>query len=178
MLLCYEKEVEKLLGHASFVALLRRESLAVFASAYAFIRSRYAKRCILWPSVARELTLSANLLPPIFQDMRAGWSEDVIATDASEWGLGAVIGRFDGDVVRRCGKLNERWRFRLGLCFPGRTGAGRDRDSRRRFAWSLSGRAVRDWQEQGSCGDLGGGAKRALMDCVDVVQSWGDVTAW
>ena len=46
------KEVEKLIGHATFVALLRRESLAVFASVYAFIRSRYTKRCLLWPSVA------------------------------------------------------------------------------------------------------------------------------
>ena len=51
--------------------------------------------------------------------MRAGWSEDEIATDASEWGLGAVIGRFNSGVVKRCGKLNERWRFRLGRALQG-----------------------------------------------------------
>ena len=69
-------------------------------------------------SVARELTLFANLIPN-FQDPRSGWSEEVIATDASEWGLGAVISRFDSDVVGRCGRLNERWRFRFGAGYGG-----------------------------------------------------------
>ena len=50
----------------------------------------------------------------MFQDLRSGWSGEVIASDAREWGLGAAISRFDSDVVGRCGRLNERWRFRSG----------------------------------------------------------------
>ena len=94
------------------MALLRRESLAVFASEYAFVRSRYESPSILWPSVKRELKLFADLLPMIFQDLRAEWSEDIIATDASEWGLGAVISRGAPEVIAASGRLCERWRFR------------------------------------------------------------------
>jgi hypothetical protein len=83
-----------------------------FASVYAFVRARYESRSALWPSVKRELRLFADLLPMIFQDLRAEWSEDVIATDASEWGLGAVISRGDPAAIAASGRLCERWRFR------------------------------------------------------------------
>ena len=63
-------------------------------------------------SVKRELKLFADLLPMIFQDLRAEWSEDIIATDASEWGLGAVISRGDPAAIAASGRLCERWRFR------------------------------------------------------------------
>ena len=107
------REIEKLVGHATFIALLRREILSVFASVYSFIRARYDVRSGLWPSVVCELTLFANLIPLVYQDLRAEWTDDVIATDASEWGLGAVIARCSPLDVARCGRLSERWRFRL-----------------------------------------------------------------
>ena len=48
------------------------------------MRARYDRRSVLWPSVIRELTLFAHLVPLIFQDLRSGWTDDVMATDASE----------------------------------------------------------------------------------------------
>ena len=56
----------------------------------------------------------ANLIPMIVQDLRPGWSEEVVATDASGCGLGAMVSRFDSDVMGRYRRLSERWRFRLG----------------------------------------------------------------
>ena len=53
-------------GFVAALALLRRESPAVFASVYSFIRARYGSRAVLWPSVRRELKLFADLLPLLF----------------------------------------------------------------------------------------------------------------
>ena len=62
----------------------------------------------------RELRLFAGLLPAIFQDLRAAWSDDVVATDASEWGLGAVVSRSDPELIAASGRICERKRFRAG----------------------------------------------------------------
>ena len=108
------RDIERLVGHATFVALLRREVLSVFASVYTFARRHYERPTRIWPSFARELRLFADQLPLVFWDVKATWSPDVIATDASEWGLGAVMARADPEVIGRTGRLCERWCFRLG----------------------------------------------------------------
>ena len=77
-------DIERFVGHATFVALLRREVLRVFASVYTFARRHYERSTRIWPSVARELRLFADLLTLVFQDVKAAWSPDVIATEASK----------------------------------------------------------------------------------------------
>ena len=78
------QDIERLVGHATFVALLTREVLSVFASVYTFARRHYERPTRILPSAARELRLFADILPLVFQDVKAAWSPDVIATDASE----------------------------------------------------------------------------------------------
>ena len=59
------RDIERLVGPATFVALLRREILSAFASVYTFARRHYERPTRIWPSVARELTLFADLLPMV-----------------------------------------------------------------------------------------------------------------
>ena len=43
---------------------------------FSFARARYDVRSVLWPAVLRKLICFANIIPLLFQDMRAAWTED------------------------------------------------------------------------------------------------------
>ncbi len=55
-------QLEILVGHFASRALLRREVLAVFGSAYTFIAKHWHNHLKLWPSVRRELVWAAHLM--------------------------------------------------------------------------------------------------------------------
>ena len=68
----------------------------------------------MWPSVRRELRWARALLCFAQRDLSAAFHEEVLATDASEWGLGVVSSqRLAADVRFAC-KFSERWRFKHG----------------------------------------------------------------
>lgn len=108
------RQLERLLGHCCFLSLARRESLSVFGQAYTFVR-RFSG-CVdekpLWPSIRREFDIWDGILPLIYCDLTAPWSENVLAVDASEWGLGCTSTRIERDQVKEWGGFCERWRFK------------------------------------------------------------------
>ncbi|CAK0903327.1 unnamed protein product [Prorocentrum cordatum] len=106
------KEVEKVLGHCTFVALLCREYLSIFRSVYAFIRRLgHCTAVPLWESVRWELNTFSSLLCLISRKLQVSWSSKVMCTDASFWGFGLVCKDLDKDLVGSMGCFSERWRF-------------------------------------------------------------------
>ena len=105
------RQLEKVIGHATFICLGRRESLCVFGETYTFIRRHYDTPHRIWKSVRRELSIFIGICPLIWRDLALPWSSTVTAVDASTWGLGAVASDFQQEEVQHLGKFSERWRF-------------------------------------------------------------------
>ena len=105
-------QLERLIGHITFVSLGRRELLSIFGECYTFIRRNYKCNVPMWKSVRKELQTWDRLSPLIVQDLRSKWSEHVCAVDASEWGLGVVEATMDIGSVQKLGSFSERWRFK------------------------------------------------------------------
>lgn len=105
------KQLEKVVGHASFIMLGRREALAIFGETYTYIQRRYHYPHRIWKSVRRELQIFNGICPLIWRDLAQPWSTEVAAIDASEWGLGCTSAEFSIEEVKQLGKHSERWRF-------------------------------------------------------------------
>lgn len=106
-------QLERVLGHATFVLLARRDLLAIFSSVYAFTRRHYRDRRKLWRSAASECRVAAALVLLADTDMRAPWHPDVFMTDASLAGFGVMQARLSPQEVTTMGQWDERWRFKL-----------------------------------------------------------------
>ena len=105
-------DLEKVLGHMTFLALLRRETLVVLRACYTFIaRHRYHGAVPLWPSVRRELHHFRCLIPPISRQLRTSWYGEVCCTDTPYWGYGCVESSCDEHLVARAGRVSEHWLY-------------------------------------------------------------------
>jgi hypothetical protein len=108
------KEVEKVLGHCSFMALIRRELLAIFRATYVFI-NRFRRTLVpvpIWPSVVRELRQFHDLTPLLYRDFKRSCWDRVLAFDASLEGFGVVRVKADVGLIRDAGRYRDRRRFR------------------------------------------------------------------
>ncbi len=108
------KQLEKIIGHCSFLCLGRREAFSIFGQSYTFITryKNYPQEVPLWKSVRKELSIFDGIIPMIQRDLCLGWSCRVRAVDASEWGMGVTISDMPYDMVSKLGSENERWRFK------------------------------------------------------------------
>eukprot|EP00438_Fugacium_kawagutii_P031465 Skav222634 [mRNA] locus=scaffold10:187684:190948:+ [translate_table: standard] len=106
------QQIERLVGHITFVSLCRRESLAILGECYSFIRQHCDRVVPLWKSVRKELAMWDGVAPLLAVDLTKDISNTIYSVDASEWGLGVVTSEVDnklfGTLVKHC----ERWRFR------------------------------------------------------------------
>ncbi|CAK0898367.1 unnamed protein product [Prorocentrum cordatum] len=119
------RDVDKVLGHCTFVALLCREHLTIFNSVYSFVRRlRHCTAVPLWESVRWELNTFSSLLGMISRSMLVDWSPTVMCSDASFWGFGLVSKGFKEDLVGSVGSFSERWRFLEGSDVQSRAWAG------------------------------------------------------
>ena len=116
-------QLEILVGHFTSRALLRRELLSVFGTAYTFIARHRHTSVVLWLSVIRELTWGAHLIHLSQRSLAAAWSTTAHCFDASWWGLGLVKKCVPLDVVRDTARRCERWRFTRGQEDPCRAGS-------------------------------------------------------
>ena len=89
---CSGKTLERLVGHATFVALIRRESLSCFSEVYIFIRRFGKERGVLPPAVRKELSVFSGLIPLLVANLQAQWSPEVLMCDASFYGRGSLPG--------------------------------------------------------------------------------------
>ena len=106
------QQLERLVGHMTFISLCRREALSVLGESYTFIRRHYQQIVPLWKSVRDELEKWDGIAPLIFSDLRRPWSERLLAVDASEWGLGVTTSQIKSADSQALGGCIERWRFR------------------------------------------------------------------
>ena len=81
------RSLERLLGHAMHICLLRRELLSIFRSLYDFIYGSYFKRQRLWKSAAREARWCSCLLKLCTVNMKRPQSSGITASDASLSGI-------------------------------------------------------------------------------------------
>ena len=105
------KQLEKIVGHATFIGLGRREALSIFGETYTFVQRHYHYSKRLWGSVRRELQIFCGIAPLIWRDLSLPWCQQVTAIDASTWGMGATVAEFPLKEVVELGRFSERWRF-------------------------------------------------------------------
>ena len=117
------RAIERLLGHLSFISLIRRESLSIFSRIYRFVRGP-PRVAVMPPGVRRELLLWDALAPLLFQNLRAAWHPVVGMTDASHWGFGALEARLPPDLVGEVGRQKDRWCFSRAGDPSARSGVG------------------------------------------------------
>ena len=125
------KQLERLLGHITFIALLKRPFLSLLSACYAFARRHRAVTKRLWPSVGRELWHVCSLLPMCTANIRIPTSPIVYAGDSCRVGSATTFGGFGvcrAEWPRASaslhGKWSERWRFKHSL--PGASRRFRD----------------------------------------------------
>ena len=109
---CSGALLEVLLGHATRLMLLRRESLSILHACYHFIQTCYHRPTPLWSCVRKELSQIGALLPLLVADTRSPWYGEVFVSDASPTGLGVCSRPLDPSATRQHGRLSEKWRFR------------------------------------------------------------------
>ena len=79
------QQLERLIGHMTFVSLCRRESLSVLGDCYTFIKRNFTRSTNLWKSVRKELWQWDGLAPLIRVNMKLVWGDTIYAVDASDW---------------------------------------------------------------------------------------------
>jgi len=123
---CSGAQLEVILGHCTFAALVRRGVLCCFSAVYRFVQSSYTKVTPLWESVVEELSAFSGLLILLVSDWSSPWNRVVCATDASETGYGCTQAWCDRAEVASIGSVRERDRYLLAEGRQARLSAFRD----------------------------------------------------
>jgi hypothetical protein len=87
------RDLSSVIGKLTWAALCFRPALAAFTAVYRATRAaRLAGSAVVrvGPAVRYEINLILGLLPLLAADLRAEWHADVVASDASNVGLGIV----------------------------------------------------------------------------------------
>ena len=106
------QQLERLVGHMTFISLCRRESLSVLGDIYTLIKRHYSTVVPLWKSVRRELAIWDGVSPLIHVNMKTPWKETLYAVDAADWGMGVTTSTVRQPEAAEMGRHVERWRFR------------------------------------------------------------------
>ncbi|CAK0908876.1 unnamed protein product, partial [Prorocentrum cordatum] len=105
-------DLRALLGHCTYLGLVRRPVLSVFHACYRFV-SKVQKECApLWRSCREELEAFKGLLPMIVSDWWLPCNRWVQCSDASETGYGVSGSYWDLESLNVVGRCRERRRFR------------------------------------------------------------------
>ena len=70
------RDVSVIVGHFTFMCMIRRELLSRFRAVYVFINRSFDRRRKVWPSVRRELTWARDSLCMLESDLTRGWSHE------------------------------------------------------------------------------------------------------
>lgn len=94
---CTGLQLAQVVGRWVWAILVRRPALAVFSAVYRFIQCAQSRLFTIWHSVHRELNTIIGLAPLLLASLDSPFFSHVIASDASEFGLGVVAARCGGD---------------------------------------------------------------------------------
>ncbi|CAK0861849.1 unnamed protein product, partial [Prorocentrum cordatum] len=167
------RELQLLVAHFPWAAVMRRELLALPRACYRFIEEAGDARWKLWGSVKTELRMMCSLIVFAFTDARRSCSPIVTATDASTGEDGSDFGGFAvvqreapvADVSRAC-RIAEGWRHLVDDAI----------DARRH---ALEAYELADARMIGSCACVGAGALRSASSVSrGVVRSWESATCF
>ncbi|CAK0817142.1 unnamed protein product [Prorocentrum cordatum] len=95
-------------GHLTWSSMARREARGILNATYAFMAAAGAEAQSLWPAVRTELWRARCLLLLLVADLAAPWASRLVASDASEEGLGVRRRQAPNDLIARCGRQCER----------------------------------------------------------------------
>ena len=109
---CTSRALEKVVGHWTFAALLRRELLCSLRAVYDFIRADYRHEQPIWRSVRRELSMMRGLLVFTRRDLSGVVSTKAWAFDACESGHASVTAQLGKEQVQSMVEWHERWRYK------------------------------------------------------------------
>ena len=116
-------QLEVILGHAIYCALLNRSVMPIFHATYKFIPKHYEERVLMWDSVRHEFEAFSGLLPLCFSDWRRPWNGHVSASHASLSGYGVCSRSLDPEIAAEIGRVPEPERFRRGAVGGARASA-------------------------------------------------------
>ena len=111
------QQMEKLLGHFTWAALIRREALCIPAVCYQFMRAAYHSCLAPWTAVRQELKWMRDIIPLLFCDLGRGRNGAVLATDAQGdsqtrlGGYGITEREMGSTVASQIGIVSEKWRY-------------------------------------------------------------------
>ena len=105
-------QLEVLLGHCTFAAMVDRSLLSVFHTVYKFVRSMYHSAAPLWKSCRDELQAFPGALPLLSADWRLPWNGEVYSVDSSSFGYGVCTSGWPSERVADVARVSERSRFR------------------------------------------------------------------
>ena len=105
------KQVERILGHAIHLPLVRRELLACIRSLYDFVQSYYDKRVRLCKPLAQECAVLGSLLKIAFTDFKRPFSEHVLISDACKTAIAVHQAKWSISDVSQVASLPEESRF-------------------------------------------------------------------
>ena len=96
---CSGDALRSVMGEWTWAVLVRRPALAVFSSVYKFCKFAGARVVPVWRSVRKELVTIMDLVPLLFTCLSAGFSDRVLASDASTTGFGVCAAKVAVDTV-------------------------------------------------------------------------------
>ena len=105
-------DMKKILGHATVKLMLRRPLFSIFRHAYTFADQVTGEAVVVWASVRYEIWLLRALLVFAQVDLRAGFSDYVLMTDACLSGYGVAGAKFTAPALKELFDYDERWRFK------------------------------------------------------------------
>lgn len=110
------KQLEILLGHSTYLSMLRRSALSCFAACYfaacyKYVRAFYDGFGRLWDSVRREIRTFVGLMPLIVSDWDMPWHLTAVAYDSCPEGRGSVSSHWLPSDMAAVGGVSERSRF-------------------------------------------------------------------
>ena len=76
------EQLESVLGHITWVVMVRREALSPIHACYGFVRLHRHGSSPIWPSVHRELFWIRSILPLLYCRLDSQWFPRITATDA------------------------------------------------------------------------------------------------
>lgn len=88
--LCTGVDMAHIVGRWSWAILCCRPAFAVFNAVYRFIEAARRRMFTIWDSVVRELIVMVGLAPVLWSSLDSPWFDRLVATDASEVGMGIV----------------------------------------------------------------------------------------